>query len=388
MFFLFVVLPAMCHLKRLRNSVVLMLFVAPMWLHAGGLSVRYDGAADGKGYILYLEQWHSFVSANLFTFDQDSADKIHASRVELTGKMTDEFSFLLKQNGSGQECLTGRFTDGDDSLTLSGSCLNGSVDVLFSRSAAAQQKLNFHRFTETSYIRQDGQVAWEASLEMDAILPENRENRLLSDALIGFASLPADNSGQTPFDSLMKMEGRRFSEQFRRMAANDNTTSNQNRLSDWQRVQLMQVVLSNEGLHCLEKTTYAYSGGANGLTNSSFLIVDDSGKTINWKDIIHADSIEALKTLMIHKLKQAFAVDSLAPLSKAGFFGNDLALNENNYLSHDGFAFVYNVYEIAPRSMGTIRVQLTPAEILPLAASELWHDKLMHIFYPQNLLEP
>lgn len=351
-------------------------------------ALRFDGKSDGMALTLYLERFKNSVSGNLFVFLSADSSITAVSRMELIGKMTDETSFSLKQTGFPDPCLKGSFADEGKTILLTGNCGPFRNEILMHQSVKGQMGLVLHRFSETTSLKPEDPFSPKANLEMDAILPQPPCNVQLANALIAFASIQAgaDSVATSTYDSLMYFAANRFSDQYRRLAEGDHGQSH--RLPDWERIQQMQVVLNEDGLICIEKTVYAYSGGANGMTNSSYLIVDDSGNTITYKDIFREDSYPELSALIDQKLRQVYSLDAKTPLSQAGFFSDTIQPNENLYLSHDGLTFVYNVYEVAPRSMGPIRVKLLPEELEPLLEPDIQNERIRRIFHPANVFEP
>lgn len=387
---LFVVLPTMCHLKRLLYFVLLFVAVSFRLQSQDFLAQRFEGKSDGLGLILYMEQYNTSVSGNLFVFHHADSTKITVSRMELIGTMADETTFVMKQAGFPEPCISGSFSKSGNSIALTGSCATFQAEVQVHKSVTGQMMLDLYRISETTPLWPDDPFSPKASLEMDAILPHVNSNARYTDALIRFASVQPGNDAPATaaYDSLMKFASMRFSDQYRRLAEGDPVQNQTRRIPDWERIQQMQLVLNDQGLVCIEKTVYAYSGGANGMTNSSYLIVNDSGNILTYRDIFREECYDELSSLIDQKLRDAYSLDAQSPLSQAGFFNEIIQPNDNLYLSHDGLAFVYNVYEIAPRSMGTIRVRLLPEEVEQCIEPGILNEQIRRIFHPAFIVEP
>lgn len=115
-----------------------------------------------------------------------------------------------------------------------------------------------------------------------------------------------------------------------------------------------------------------YTGGAHGIYTTSFLNFDlRSLNVIRLDDLFEEDYQEALTDLLWKQLMADRKVGTRQELEEMGYgITGPLEPTENFYLSPKGINFYYNVYDIAPYSMGTTEITLSYEEIAPLMSSE------------------
>lgn len=108
-----------------------------------------------------------------------------------------------------------------------------------------------------------------------------------------------------------------------------------------------------------------YTGGAHGMHLDSFLNIDLSTmRPLRLDDLFVGDYNEALTDLIWNQLMVDNEVTTHEALEDLGYGSTgEITPTENFYLDHDGINFHYNVYEIAPYSMGTSTVTI-PFEMM------------------------
>ncbi len=127
----------------------------------------------------------------------------------------------------------------------------------------------------------------------------------------------------------------------------------------WEKMNSMQVVFNADYLLCLEYMTYAYTGGAHGMTHTSFDILSlQDGSPLTYEDIFIPESEDSISVLLSDKIRQIKGIPPEVKLSEAGFFVDSIPVNKNIYISNTGLGFLYNNYEIAPYSSGQSRIFL------------------------------
>ncbi len=104
-----------------------------------------------------------------------------------------------------------------------------------------------------------------------------------------------------------------------------------------------------------------FTGGAHGMERTSFLNIDLKEKReLLLEDIFIEDSSDALIQLLWQQLMTDNKVSTREDLELMGYgLTGDLIPSENFYLDRKGVAFYYNVYEIAPYSMGPVEIRLS-----------------------------
>ena len=141
---------------------------------------------------------------------------------------------------------------------------------------------------------------------------------------------------------------------------------------NWEKMINMSVVYNSNYLLCTEYLRYAYAGGAHGMSNLSYDIINlDNGSKMFYKDIF-VDNIDSTLTLMLtNQLRADYQIPEEINLKDAGFFVEQVNPNKNLFVDAGGIGFVYNSYEIAPYSKGATRILLS-------------FDKIKHLVKPNT----
>lgn len=133
---------------------------------------------------------------------------------------------------------------------------------------------------------------------------------------------------------------------------------------NWQKTVNMSVVYNSNYLVCFEYLKYAYSGGAHGMTNIAFDLINlNSGNILTYNDIFEEGTMDTLTAIITRQLRNDYKIPDDVPLKKAGFFVDDVAPNHNIFINGNGIGFLYNSYEIAPYSNGQTNIFLEFNEI-------------------------
>ncbi len=128
---------------------------------------------------------------------------------------------------------------------------------------------------------------------------------------------------------------------------------------NWQKMVSMSVVFNSSYLLCVEYLKYAYSGGAHGMTNIAYDIINlNEGKIFLYDNIFKEDSKDSLTAILTQKLRKDYSIPDDVSLIDAGFFVDNIEPNHNVYINGNGIGFLYNSYEIAPYSNGQTNIFL------------------------------
>lgn len=122
-----------------------------------------------------------------------------------------------------------------------------------------------------------------------------------------------------------------------------------------------------------------YTGGAHGIYMYEYVNIDlEKRASILLEDLFVGDYTEELTKLLWEQLMDDEEVNSREELEERGYGSTgDLAPTRNFLLNKEGITFCYNVYEIAPYSMGAIRIKLPFEKISHLlGSSEIIKDLL------------
>ncbi|MGC8865181.1 MAG: DUF3298 domain-containing protein [Bacteroidales bacterium] len=121
---------------------------------------------------------------------------------------------------------------------------------------------------------------------------------------------------------------------------------------------------------------YAYNGGAHGLEVKRFVNLNlKNGETFQLSHLFDTSNryiAAKLKELIKTHIKEQYQITSQQSLTEAGFFTDDIELPVEFYLTPSGIGFYYNVYEIAPFSMGPIQVFIPNNEVKTLMGENIW----------------
>jgi len=109
-----------------------------------------------------------------------------------------------------------------------------------------------------------------------------------------------------------------------------------------------------------------YTGGANTEYNFNYINFDtDDGKIVSLGDIIKKEKMKKLISVAEINFRNFKKIPKDISLESAGFWFNDniFQLNENFMISDSGLVFLYNLYEIAPRSEGITKLLIPANEV-------------------------
>jgi len=127
----------------------------------------------------------------------------------------------------------------------------------------------------------------------------------------------------------------------------------------WQKTINMSVIFNSNYLLCFEYLKYAYSGGAHGMTNVAYDIINlNNSSILTYNDIFEEGTDDSLSNILTQMLRKDYSIPYSIPLKEAGFFVDSIVPNHNIYINGSGIGFLYNSYEIAPYSNGQTNIFL------------------------------
>ncbi len=136
---------------------------------------------------------------------------------------------------------------------------------------------------------------------------------------------------------------------------------------NWSSSNSMSVLYNSDYMLCLEYQKYAYTGGAHGMTNVSYDIIDlRNGKVLSYNDIFIENADSALSAILTKKMLNKFKTKDETTLKQVGFFVDKITPNRNVYVTGNGIGFKYASYELAPYAYGLPEVFLNFNEIKEL----------------------
>jgi hypothetical protein len=143
---------------------------------------------------------------------------------------------------------------------------------------------------------------------------------------------------------------------------NDLVTSQKEHARPWQSGCSGEVLLDRPGIVTVSISSYAYTGGAHGMSVTQYLVFDAAtGKQLGLADFL-AQGFEAqLDKLIERRFRKMRGLSESEPLTgeKGLLFDNAIRHNENFAVTGSGICFLYNQYEIAPYSAGQITIDFS-----------------------------
>ncbi len=120
-------------------------------------------------------------------------------------------------------------------------------------------------------------------------------------------------------------------------------------------------LLDNPNYLIYEIKTSEYRGGAHGMYATHYLNFDPkTGHVLTLNDLFYNGFEPTVNKLLLNKLMKMYECKTLDELEEAGLLmGTDIYPSANFCLKNDHILFLYNVYEIAPYSMGEIEISIS-----------------------------
>ena len=138
----------------------------------------------------------------------------------------------------------------------------------------------------------------------------------------------------------------------------------------WEHDVMTNIYHNANNLLSLGFSTYTFTGGAHPNHAEAFYNYNLlNGKEVELTDIFNAGYEKRLTAMAEQKLRKLYDIGPKTPLTKAGFFEDSFALNDNFSVSKTGISFLYNPYEIAPYAMGEQLISIPWAEVKDLLKS-------------------
>lgn len=129
-----------------------------------------------------------------------------------------------------------------------------------------------------------------------------------------------------------------------------------------------KVLYNAEDLLCYQFVTYSYAGGAHGNTTAKNCVFDcDRRSPVTLSQLFALESMPQVDELIRAELMRQNECSTLEALEDCSFFSpGEITATENFTVSDKGICWMFDPYEIAPYSMGSIDVLLSWHKLLPL----------------------
>lgn len=134
----------------------------------------------------------------------------------------------------------------------------------------------------------------------------------------------------------------------------------------WELQQGLKVYLNENGLFGLQSKHMSYTGGAHpNYFISSLLFRLKDGAEMRLDSILLPGEKDRLSTLAEVSLKQQYQVGENEELSAKGFWfeKDEFFLSPTFLYGPEGFTIIYNPYDIAPYSMGSIEIFIPYSQV-------------------------
>jgi len=297
-----------------------------------------------------------------YTFSGQDGKKQYGKTIELSGKMVNDTSVLLKEVGEDDFSFEGTLID--DRFTGSWHDAGDEEKVLpfEMKSFYPKGSLPFSvHYLKSDYILDDKNedspyadielvLAWPTG---KYFLPEVADSvkKYVLNSFFG-----KDFKINLP-DSMLAVFEKEYYGNFDKQAG--ELYKKYHKIFNWEKVISMSVMFNSYYLLTLEYLRYAYSGGSHGITNTSYDVINlRDGSLLKYENVFKDNINDTLSILLTRKLKKDYGLYDTVSLKKAGFFYDTIKPNRNIFVNGNGIGFVYNNYEIAPSSQGTITVFL------------------------------
>ncbi|MBE0647733.1 MAG: DUF3298 domain-containing protein [Bacteroidales bacterium] len=191
----------------------------------------------------------------------------------------------------------------------------------------------------------------EAEISQCLILPGESSNPVLSDSLrtLMIASFSGENKDLKDPDRAIQRIEERFIRNY--LSSNESlyeTMPDAGSLN-WTLLKFTHILYNDNYLLSYYVVNYAYTGGAHGLQTEDYTVASTrTGKKLTLTDLFKPGFETHLTVLLTRKLKVMTGINQNEKLTDNGFFVDDVAPNNNFYITASGIGFVYNHYEIAP----------------------------------------
>ena len=306
-----------------------------------------------------------------YKFKDDDATMFYGKMLEFEGKLLKNDSLYLLEYGSEKPSIKGVWND--NSFTGEWKVpdeKNDYMDVLLKEyypSGSLQFDL-FYFNSEENLVSKDVDSP-KATLELTFIYPKKNFlnpgildsiRRIINKGFFGNNFIQA-----TPAKMLADFENEYYHNY---KTANLELYKKMDGASlSWASLNNMSVLFNSDYLLCVEYEKYAYTGGAHGITNDSYDIIDlKNGKTLTYNDIFVDNADSALSAILTAHMLKKYRTEKAASLKQLGFFTDKILPNQNIYVTGNGIGFKYASYEVAPYSYGLPEVFINFDEIKQL----------------------
>ncbi len=344
---------------------------------------RFEGNISGNiNVTANIIRLFDNVSGNyIYYFMDDNNEMYYGKTVELDGVIDENDSLKLREYGSEEFTFEGLIDDDH----YEGKWDSGDQKFLDfdMREYYPKGSLPF----EVYYLKSEEALNKEskdspaAQIELSLVFPQGHYfEPAIVDSVSNIITKTYFGSGfkrDQPEAMLENFENEYFTN-YKKQAKDMNNISAPATFN-WEKQLNMSIVYNSKYLLCSEYLKYAYAGGAHGMSNLSYDIIDlKSGVKLSYSDIFKPGSDSVLGQIITDQLRFNYKIPEELSLKEAGFFVESIKPNKNLFINGEGIGFVYNSYEIAPYSRGATRILLSFGKIKDLIVVGSPAYKLSH----------
>ena len=320
-----------------------------------------------------------------YTFLNGSGDQKKGSGnfIQVGGRVKPDGGFILKEiPGQAGNVFRGKF---ENAQTLKGVRETEKGDSktqfeLFERypEGTIPMSLSYQK-ASTPLVRKPKAPA--ATIEMALLVPAESSNSIISDTvkkiIFGkFMEQPVRSPDPNP-DFILNSMKQVYFENY--ISTNEAIYSTAQGMSfNWESLKFMDIIFNDSWYLCFSIDHYAFTGGAHGLDNKEFFVINTrTGKIIELGDIVTPESGHGLMHLITDKVKERNNIPLSARLTENGFFTDEIKISSNFYITAKGIGFHYNPYEFAPYSYGSTDIFIPSGEISQFIKADSFVRRIM-----------
>ncbi|MBU1368626.1 MAG: DUF3298 and DUF4163 domain-containing protein [Bacteroidetes bacterium] len=325
----------------------------------------FSGSIGQNTATMHLVQVKGKLRAHLFY-----APNGQAAYLTLSGSLKQNGNFFLQEEMTSDTLIRGRMTANRmegylintqnqlERIALVATNLKGSIP-LKPYSYSADHKLN-------TALPGGPHALFESEL----LLPEASTSNPLSDSIL---KLVFDVDTTVSPLQILEREATNFFDNYQKLNTFENTDTPS---FQWVKTCETGVLINEGGFLCIESNTYGYTGGAHGLPNRLFTVLDtETGEQLHITDLFTENAENSLFLLLNDAIRKRYEIPADSSLKSFGFFFDQIEPNTNYWLGSGGIGFYYNSYEIAPYSFGHTNIYI-PFESIEALMKEAVKQKL------------
>lgn len=335
--------------------------------------IQINGQSKKAEYSIFLQNDYGKLSGNLYynlLNNNNLAD--YFQRIEFTGNLEKDSSFTFRKFTEENDFAVGNFKN--KSFQSVFQLTDSLTDTLIIKNVIPLKKNQFQLFSTSKTVKLlPSEDSPEAAFEMTVLVPEFSQSSQVRKPVLEFLNISPDGMQDNMLDvqQQLDIEQNIFLNDYLKMSSlmeKDWPSFN------WFKTSTIQMLYNNSRIFCLEKTMYAFTGGAHGMENNSYGIFNYLlNKQLHKSDIFNPDTDSILSILITNALKKIQNINPDSSLPDYQYFVKQVSPNENIYLTPAGLGFYYNSYEIAPYSTGQTNIFFRFDELHGLLKDEFEH---------------